>query len=90
VLFRVPANSPRRGNRSAYRGPSNALAVPHDLMTHFINDAYPPFPHKRIDSPEVCSERFDAQIKQALREARRREQRMGTASDKRCRSGGDA
>jgi hypothetical protein len=25
---------------------------------------------KRIDSPKVCSERFDAEIKQALREAR--------------------
>ena len=37
--------------------------------------------YKRIDSPKVCSERFDAEIKQALREARWREQRMKTAGN---------
>jgi hypothetical protein len=37
--------------------------------------------YKRIDSPKVCSERFDAEIKQALRETRWREQRIASAGD---------
>ncbi len=32
--------------------------------------------YKRIDSPKVGSERFDAEIKQAVREARWRKRRM--------------
>jgi hypothetical protein len=37
--------------------------------------------YKRIDSPKVSSARFDAEIKQASREARWREQRMAAARD---------
>jgi hypothetical protein len=37
--------------------------------------------YKRIDSPKVNSERFDAEIKQALREARWRQQRMARSGD---------
>ena len=39
--------------------------------------------YKRVDSPKVCSERFDAEIKQALRAARWRDQGIGAACDER-------